>query len=251
MGVDEALLRSASAGGIPALRFYRWRGPWLSLGYAQADDPARDARCAGAGVGVVRRCTGGRAVLHGSDLTYALAAPASALPAGLRASYALVGEALGAGLRALGVAVERSAPAEGTAAQTAFDCFARPAAEELCAGGAKLVGSAQRRAGGGVLQHGSLRVAPDPPEARRASGLAATGATSLRELGLAPTDEALRDALALGFEAVFGVRLERSGLAPEERRFAARRGRNPLLNHLLPGPSAGPRSQGAAQPADR
>jgi lipoate-protein ligase A len=248
MGVDEALLRSAGEGGRPALRFYRWRGPWLSLGYAQPDDGARDARCARAGVGIVRRCTGGRAVLHGSDLTYALAAPACALPEGVGASYALVAEALAAGLRALGIEVERRARAAGPPSEAGFDCFARPAAEELCAGGAKLVGSAQRRAGGGVLQHGSLRLEPDPAPARLASGLGGPGATSLRELGHEPALGALCESLARAFEGCLGVRLEPAGLTPGERRFAAGRGRNPLLNPLLPGSSAGPRSQGSAQP---
>ncbi len=97
MGVDEALLASAIA-GIATLRFYGWEGHWLSLGYAQRLDPRRIAACADAGVGIVRRVTGGRAVLHGSDLTYCLAAPETALPEGLRGSYRLVADALIAGL---------------------------------------------------------------------------------------------------------------------------------------------------------
>ncbi len=251
MGVDEALLRSAGAGGRPALRFYGWRGPWLSLGYPQPDDPAREAACAGAGVGIVRRSTGGRAVLHGGDLTYALAAPVRALPSGVRASYALLAGALAAGLRALGVAVERSAGGAAGPAPGAFDCFERPAAEELCVGGRKLAGSAQRRAAGGLLQHGSLRLEPDPPAARRASGLGAAGATSLRELGLAVDAQALRESLARAFELVLGVRLEPAELTRDELRFAASRGRNPLPNHLLPRSPAGARSQGAGWAADR
>jgi len=74
MGVDEALLETAIAEGRPALRLYRWEGPWLSLGYGQTFDAAQREACAAAGVGVVRRVTGGRAVLHGGDLTYAVAA---------------------------------------------------------------------------------------------------------------------------------------------------------------------------------
>jgi lipoate-protein ligase A len=251
MGVDEALLRSAAAGGSPALRFYTWRGPWLSLGYPQPDDPAREAACAGAGVGIVRRCTGGRAVLHGGDLTWALAAPARALPPGVRASARLLAEALAAGLRALGVAVERAGAGPAAAPPGAFDCFARPAPEELCAGGRKLAGSAQRRAGGGVLQHGSLRLEPDPPAARQASGLGGAGATSLRELGLEIGAEALRESLARAFERTLGIRLEPGELAPEERRLALARGRNPLLNQLLPRSAAGARPQGSGLLADR
>ena len=86
MAVDEALLRSAQRGAPPTLRFYSWDGAWLSLGFAQPLDAARRAACRAAGVGIVRRATGGRAVLHGSDLTYAVAAPVAALPAGLHAT---------------------------------------------------------------------------------------------------------------------------------------------------------------------
>ena len=81
MAVDEALLRSAQRGAAPTLRFYSWDGAWLSLGFAPSPlDAARRAACREAGVGIVRRATGGRAVLHGADLTYAVAAPVAALP---------------------------------------------------------------------------------------------------------------------------------------------------------------------------
>ncbi len=76
MGVDESLLKTAVTAGTPTLRFYRWRGPWLSLGYSQRPQAELYAACSRAGVGVVRRVTGGRAVLHGEDLTYAIAARA-------------------------------------------------------------------------------------------------------------------------------------------------------------------------------
>ena len=78
MGVDEALLASAVHTGRPSLRFYRWQGPWLSLGYGQSLSEVRAERCRAAGVGWVRRVTGGLAVLHGADLTYTVAAPEAA-----------------------------------------------------------------------------------------------------------------------------------------------------------------------------
>ena len=122
-------------------------------------DKATIAACAEAGVGVVRRATGGLAVLHGADLTYAVAAPEALLPAGLRPTYEALGAALLAALRVLGVDAQRSAAASAGAGPGGFDCFAEPVADELCVGGRKLVGSAQRRGAGGVLQHGSLRLA--------------------------------------------------------------------------------------------
>jgi lipoate-protein ligase A len=227
MAVDEVLLASAAAGGAPTLRLYRWRGPWLSLGYAQTLSTERRAACRAAGVGVVRRATGGRAVLHGADLTYAVAAPARCLPSGLEASYRVLSEALLDALRAVGAEAERAVPAPAAGPHGApFDCFAEAAAEELVAGGRKLVGSAQRRVGGpggALLQHGSIRLAPDPPAAARASGLG-RGATSLVELGLgASAWRRLAVALPRALALRLGTELVHAPLGADERRAVRRR----------------------------
>lgn len=232
MGVDEALLASALRTGRPSLRFYCWQGPWLSLGYGQILDRGRIEACERAGVGVVRRVTGGRAVLHGSDLTYSLAAREDQLPAGLMASYELVAGVLIRALEALGVeAIASPLPrreafphrfqtdlkrAASRPNAVDFDCFARPAGREICVGGRKLAGSAQRRIKGGILQHGSIRLAPDPPDARRTSSLSGAGATSLTELGANSDPEVLRVACAEAFEPVLGG-LEAGELTAEER----------------------------------
>ena len=221
MAVDEALMGSA-AEGMPALRFYGWQGPWLSLGYAQRADAGLRSACRAAGVGIVRRATGGGAVLHGADLTYAVVAPEGWLPAGLRATYAAIASGLVAGLSVLGIDAERSpvgAAREGLARP--FDCFAAAAGDEICVAGRKLVGSAQRRAGGAVLQHGSLRLTPDPPEARSASGLGAAHATSLAELGLAIEPATLRQALVAGLASTLAARFEVSDLTAPERHRAS------------------------------
>ncbi len=224
MGVDEALLHSAAASGLATLRLYTWQGPWLSLGYAQRALGADQSRALEeAGVGVVRRCTGGRAVLHGCDLTYAVAAPQDRLADGLRGSYDQVARALLAALSALGVdarRVESGAPAPG---RGVFDCFARPAGDEICVAGRKLAGSAQRRIAGAVLQHGSLRMAPDPATAAAAVGFAEGAATSLREVGCLAGEEALRAACVEAFAQVLGAQLEPNPLGDEERRRARSR----------------------------
>jgi len=233
MGVDEALLASAVRTGRASLRFYRWQGPWLSLGYAQTLERERAEACRRAGVGVVRRVTGGRAVLHGSDLTYAVAAREDQLPAGLIASYAWVADILIDALARLGVeATASGAPGGLEAAPTgssrevgrsvgkftrnSFDCFARPGQRELCVDGRKLAGSAQRRARGGILQHGSIRLAPDPDLARRACSLGGSAAVSLAELGATSQPESVRAVCVAAFEAALGG-LERSELSVEER----------------------------------
>ena len=111
MAVDEALLASVAETGVPTLRLYGWTRPSLSLGYRR--DPARDRleprwleRADALGVDVVRRPTGGGAVLHSGDLTYAVVAgcDSSPIPGGLQESYAWIRATLVAALRAAGIA---------------------------------------------------------------------------------------------------------------------------------------------------
>ena len=254
MGVDEALLATAATGSA-TLRLYSWDGPWLSLGYGQRCGDELVRACRSAGVGLVRRATGGRAVLHGADLTYAVAAPEAALPPGLRGSYEKVADLLLAALAAVGVASAKSATASASAAtpgsagsgpgrshgldgSDGFDCFEVAAADEICLGGSKLAGSAQRRAGGAVLQHGSIRLQADPTAAARAVGLLGAGATSLRESGHPVSERDLRAALIEAFPGVFRVALVPEALSCEEESLARARvrqhRRDPLTRPQLP-----------------
>jgi lipoate-protein ligase A len=133
-------------------------------------------------------------------------------------------------------------PAEAAAAvpeargQAGFDCFRSAAAHEICAMGRKLAGSAQRRAGGGVLQHGSLRLGPDPVGARVAAGLQQEGATSLAELGFALDRERVLAACIAAFESVLPAELTEGTLDDVElaqtRELAVRHVR--ARDHLLP-----------------
>lgn len=226
MALDETLLEAAAAGAPPTLRLYAWVGPWLSLGYAQPFDAVAARQCRDAGVSVIRRITGGRAVLHGCDLTYAVTAHESALPPGLEASYRVVSDALIAALTALGVAAERAGRGPAIAPGGAFDCFASAAHDEIAVADRKLAGSAQRRAGGAVLQHGSIRIAADPPDAARVAGVGRF-ATSLSELGLEPgrARAELVRGLPKTLGASLGVEIERSPLRQQERRAAGARAR--------------------------
>ena len=229
MGVDEALLASAIQHGTPSLRFYGWAGPWLSLGYAQPLEPEQARQLEAAGVGWVRRVTGGRAVLHGADLTYSIAAPEDALPAGLRASYGVVADALLEALQSLGVPATRSDAGARAPAASVFDCFQEPAADEICLAGKKLSGSAQRRVGRALLQHGSIRLAPDSPDAVRAvaQGRGALAGTSLAEAEAPLSREALEAACARAFSRRLGAPLEPSSLSPGEVKGARARGPEP------------------------
>ena len=223
MGVDEALLWSAGARGTASLRFYRWRGPWLSLGYRQQLDPLVRARCAAAGVGIVRRATGGGAVLHGGDLTYALAVPRDALPRRLPDAYGLIAEALREALASLDVAVALSPDSAHSGVAATFDCFAAAGVRELLARGRKLAGSAQRRAGGAVLQHGSIRLEPDAAGARAAASLQEGAAISLRELGCGASPRAVLEACVGALARSLGAHFEPDVLSPQERHWAGSR----------------------------
>lgn len=158
MAVDAGLLDLAEQGQA-VLRVYRWSPPCLSFG---RNEPAlrrydRD-RIERLGIDVVRRPTGGRAVWHADELTYAVAAPGVLLGA-LREAYRTIHELLAAALHRLGAHVTLAPAPAANPGLGSGACFAAPAAGELVLGADKLVGSAQVRQGSALLQHGSLLLA--------------------------------------------------------------------------------------------
>lgn len=228
MAVDEALAESVAAGASPpVLRLYRWSPPCLSLGFAQPSAAADAAFCNAHGVEVVRRPTGGRAVLHHLEMTYGFAARLGAGPFGfdLQAAYRAICGALVAGLGRLGVPAQLSgAPEEPMIRPTeAIPCFVGPASGEVIAGGRKLVGSAMRRVGDAILQHGAILEGWDGALQAGCLGLPDDGAlrpavvTLADLLGAAPEPETHAAAIVAGFEAAFGVVLEKSTLNEAER----------------------------------
>ncbi|MDD4892195.1 MAG: biotin/lipoate A/B protein ligase family protein [Phycisphaerae bacterium] len=162
MGVDEAML-----GGGATLRFYQWRPATISLGYFQPID-AYDARAAElAGFGLVRRVTGGGAILHDDELTYSLAVPADwpVLAGEAVRLYRLAHEAILGGLTALGLAAGfHEGAVAGNAQRGPFFCFARRHTYDLVVGKDKIVGSAQRRRPKAILQHGSIMLRRRGPQ---------------------------------------------------------------------------------------
>src|SRR5688572_17382213 len=139
MALDEALMERARRTGETVLRVYAWAGPTLSFGRNQTARGAYSARLAAdRGVAVVRRPTGGRAILHHREVTYSVTAPVTG--EALRASYGRINRVLLDGLRRLGVAAALAAPAARTPLPGVAPCFEAPAEGELVAGGRKLVG---------------------------------------------------------------------------------------------------------------
>lgn len=174
MALDEAILESVGKGETPpTLRLYAWQPPCLSLGYAQPHSEVDHARLQQLGWELVRRPTGGRAILHTDELTYSVTGPLDEprLAGGVLESYRQLSEALLLALHLLGVPAEaRENPAQNQTAQASSQsgnnataasppqpiCFEVPSNYEITVGEKKLIGSAQARRKEGVLQHGSF-----------------------------------------------------------------------------------------------
>ncbi len=167
MKFDEALAKDLAQGvGCPAVRVYRW-APWaVSLGYHQNSEEIDRFRCQERGVDIVRRPTGGRAILHAEELTYSVVLPADGRST--LAIYNDISNALVRGLKLFGVdvALQRTQPnfAQQYRRISAVPCFTSSARYEIEWRGRKLVGSAQHRYAGSdqfvVLQHGSILCGP-------------------------------------------------------------------------------------------
>jgi lipoate-protein ligase A len=159
MAVDEAILTAVIEGASPpTLRFYRWSPPCVTLGRSQAVADVDLALCRAAGVGVVRRPSGGQAILHTDELTYsvALCQTDPRAEGGVLESYRRLSDGLLAGLHRLGVEAVQAVRKKQPLAEPTPVCFEVPSDYEITSGGRKLVGSAQWRSRGGVLQHGTL-----------------------------------------------------------------------------------------------
>jgi Lipoate-protein ligase A len=161
MALDEALMHRARATGEWVLRVYSWQTPTISLGRNQTARGRYDVdRFRVDDVDIVRRPTGGRAILHHREVTYSVTAPVASA-GDLRASYERINRLLLHALETLGVSARPAEPEHRTPAPGLAPCFDEPSAGELTVGGRKLAGSAQWRVDGALLQHGSILVADD------------------------------------------------------------------------------------------
>lgn len=166
MAVDEAVLEHIHQGGSkPTLRLYSWNPPCLSLGHAQPFKDVDVARLRARGWDVVRRVTGGRAILHTDELTYSVTGSAdnAILAGGVLESYNRLAKALLFTMHEIGLPVEIKEDAGHAKSMTYPNpvCFEVPSTYEITVNGKKLVGSAQARKREGVLQHGSLPLTGD------------------------------------------------------------------------------------------
>lgn len=199
MALDEALMARARRTGETVLRVYGWSEPTLSLGRNQrAVGVYREHALAERGIGVVRRPTGGRALLHHREITYSVTAPCEDGTA-LLTEYGRINALLCSALESLGVPVVVAIPRTRAPAPSAAPCFAEPARGELTLHGRKLVGSAQWRDRGAMLQHGSILVDDDQSSIaallREPAAPTPAPATLRDALGRAPVMAEVGDAL--------------------------------------------------------
>jgi len=237
MAVDCAILEAVAQGWQPpTLRLYGWAPFCLSLGYGQRAREADDAALGRRGWGLVRRPTGGKAILHGDELTYSLSLPLDHPLAGddIVESYRRISVGLLAALERLGVAAaadrqEVQAPGAGAGPV----CFEMPSHYEIRAGGRKLIGSAQLRRRGGLLQHGTLPLVGDLARICDALTFADRETRMMQKtrvrdravtleqvLGSAPTWSAAAAAIERGFARAFNLEMAAGALSAAEARRA-------------------------------
>jgi lipoate-protein ligase A len=232
MAVDDALLDAVRRGDAPpTLRLYDWQPPTLSLGLAQPlHDVDLDALHA-QGWGIVRRPTGGRAILHIDELTYSVSGPSDEprLTGGVLESYKRISAALMRALQLLGLRVQQQPSNALPGADAGPVCFEVPSDYEITLGGKKLIGSAQARRKGGMLQHGSLplggdiaritqalRYASEAERSEAAARVRSRAATVAEGLGRVPSYDEAAVAFVQAFSEVLNVELIESDLTPDE-----------------------------------
>ena len=232
LALDEALFLLAQKDEcVPTLRFYAWNPPAVSVGYFQSWEREIDeAACRREGIDIVRRITGGRAVLHREEVTYSVVCGGASgfFDEGIWPAYRKIGLALAEGLRLLGVAAQVVVPDRRSDGSRPHhpSCFSSSIGYEISAAGEKL-GSAQKRQGGALLQHGSilledhgedfLGLLKSRPPANR--GALKMGSLS-SALGRRPDYGEVVRCLAEGFRSSWGVSLRSGELRSRERGLA-------------------------------
>ena len=234
MAADEAILEHVISGDVPpTLRLYGWQPPCLSLGRSQPYSDVDVEALKKHGWELVRRKTGGRAILHTDEITYSIIASSDNrhVSGSLLDSYQHLAQGLLAALKKLGANVEINEEKLDADAQKNPVCFESPSAYEITVNGKKLIGSAQARIKDGVLQHGSLPLTGDlaritqalsfPDEISRqtaAEKLLARASTLESAIGRAVSWGEAKQAFLSGFETALDIQFEEANLSVSEIR---------------------------------
>ncbi|HSJ36866.1 MAG TPA: biotin/lipoate A/B protein ligase family protein [Planococcus sp. (in: firmicutes)] len=225
MALDELMLEWLSKGEIgPTIRFYGWSPAGISIGRFQDAEKKIDFQQAATyGVDIVRRQTGGRAVLHDQELTYSAVVPEThpAMPRSVKEAYLVISKGLLEGFRELGISAEFAIPELSREKTDSAVCFDKSSWYELIVDGKKAAGSAQMRKKGIILQHGSIPIEIDSVKLfdlfsypsieikHRAREAFKGKAIAINEAVDRPCDfDSVKAAFKSGFEKGLGIELE-------------------------------------------
>jgi lipoate-protein ligase A len=236
MAVDDALLDAVRSGSAPpTLRLYDWTPPTLSLGLAQSLSDVDLDGLQTQGWGIVRRPTGGRAILHIDELTYSVsgASDEPRLAGGVLESYKRISAALMRALQLLGLRVQQQPSNVLPGTDAGPVCFEVTSDYEITLGGKKLIGSAQARRKGGMLQHGSLplggdiaritqalRYASEAERSEAATRVRSRAATVAEGLGRVPSYDESAAAFVQAFAEVLHLEFIEGNLTAKELKAA-------------------------------
>ena len=229
MAMDEAIALSVRCQNAPpTLRLYGWDRLSLSLGCFQKSADLDLAYCRKYGIPLVRRPTGGRAILHGDELTYSFSVRTDCEPftKGLRESYLSISAAFRLAFGKIGVnAQSKDQQEQGRILVRSPLCFQSSSYGEILVDNRKIVGSAQRRWKDGLLQQGTIPYSCDRTILERIFDAAASvqdqdAAIALRDISQDFDEVKLKDAIIAAFEEVFGISLPASHPSPEESHLA-------------------------------
>jgi len=226
MAIDEALALSIMNGeSPPVLRIYSWAGPAVSIGYFQKRTDINLNFCAQNNIPVVRRPTGGRAILHGEEVTYSFSARGEHHSSfkTLHDSYEVLSQAfLSAFIRA-GLDVQvRGRRKKGRDTGRSPDCFNAVSFGEIVWKGKKIIGSAQRRLRGGFLQQGSIPLSTDRRLQKKVFGFCSDMSGEIRRASNITGKFQLAGCILQGFRETFQVELKKDVLTPGETKEAER-----------------------------
>jgi len=214
MAVDEALLLSCDRGGPSTLRFYDWKTPTISIGYLQSYDPFYNIE-----IPVVRRMSGGRAVIHGAEVTYSISCNDGSplFSEGINGSYRLISRALSHALNDMSIEATTVPSAKRLpSGGSSESCFASTSRHEIVVEGKKVAGSAQRRLKHAFLQQGSVLFDVDRGMVEELFGESALDGMAWLGLFREVDKEEFKSACVKRIEESLALRLSLSTLTTEE-----------------------------------
>ena len=235
MAIDEAIFRETIKNKKPpTIRFYGWKPAAVSIGYFQnIEEEINLEKCRAAGVDIVRRLSGGKAVFHSAEVTYSVIAcnKEESFPADISGTYKIISKCLARGLADLGIETVLAETGR-TLHDADFKacCFSMPSRNELLVSGRKICGSAQIRASGGFLQHGSILMDFDPVKTasfllpmrtdEQLQKLRDSVAAVNEEIGNPVDEKEICTSLKKGFTEVLGLEIIEETLTAAEEELA-------------------------------